>query len=316
MFEMFVGAKFKFMEKRRFTYVLSSLLLLGSVVSLVIHGGPRESIDFTGGSLLYVSFDRQVEVADVRAAASAAGFEGDVQMAENGTQAIIHFRTAEGDTANQYGKLAIQVAALPDPPGMDLMSQEIVGPKIGKELERKAAMAIFWSLLMILGYIAWRFTRVSFGLGAVIALFHDIMITVGIFSVLDIEVGLTVVAAFLTIGGYSINDTIVVYDRIRENMGQSRRLTFQEIVNKSINQTLSRTVLTSSTTLLAVLSLYFLGGIVIHDFALAMLIGVVIGTYSSIFVASSLALDFSSWWNRRKEARSGGRASARATAAR
>lgn len=186
---------------------------------------------------------------------------------------------------------------------MVLLSQDAVGPKIGEELEQKATLAILWSLVLILGYIAWRFTRFSFGLGAVMALFHDILITLGLFSVLDIEVSLTVVAAFLTIGGYSINDTIVVFDRIRENMGLARRMSFQEIVDKSVNQTLSRTVLTSGTTLLAVLALFFLGGVVIHDFALAMLVGVLVGTYSSIFVASALALDLSQWWVRRKESR-------------
>jgi preprotein translocase subunit SecF len=134
----------------------------------------------------------------------------------------------------------------------------------------------------------------------VVALFHDILITLGVFSFMDREVSLTVVAAFLTIGGYSINDTIVVFDRIRENLGTSRRLSFQEIVNKSINQTLGRTVMTSATTLLAVISLFFLGGVVIHDFALAMIIGVLIGTYSSVFVASALALDLSNWWVRRR----------------
>jgi preprotein translocase SecF subunit len=178
-----------------------------------------------------------------------------------------------------------------------------VGPKIGSELEQKATLAILWSLVLILGYIAWRFTRFTFGLGAVIALFHDIVITLGLFSILDREVSLTVIAAFLTIGGYSINDTIVVFDRIRENLGLSRRITFQEIINRSVNQTLSRTILTAGTTLLAVLSLFFLGGTVIHDFAIAMLMGVLVGTYSSIFVASALALDLSNWWNRRKEAR-------------
>jgi preprotein translocase SecF subunit len=237
-------------------------------------------------------------------------------MAQENTQAIIHFRTAEGDTSNQFDRFQREFAALgASTDSVTLMSQETVGPKIGRELERKAAMAILWSLILILGYIAWRFTRISFGIGAVVALFHDILITLGVFSILDREVSLTVVAAFLTIGGYSINDTIVVFDRIRENLGAARRLTFQEIVNKSINQTLSRTVLTSSTTLLAVLSLFFLGGVVIHEFALAMLVGVLIGTYSSIFVASSLALDLSNWWNRRKEARQT-RSRAKALAAR
>jgi len=239
-------------------------------------------------------------VGDVRTAARTANLEGaEVQMAEENTQAIIHFRTAEGDTSNQSENFKRAMESEADFT-VELMSQETVGPKIGKELERKAATAILWSLILILIYVAWRFTRFSFGIGAVIALFHDILITLGVFSFLDIEVGLTVVAAFLTIGGYSINDTIVVFDRIRENLGTSRRMSFQEIVNKSINQTLGRTVMTSVTTLLAVLALFFLGGVVIHDFALAMLIGVVIGTYSSIFVASTLALDLSNWWVRRR----------------
>ena len=315
MFEIFVGARFKFMEKRRVAYVLSVLLVLASLGSLIAHGGPRESIDFTGGSLLYVGFSGEVSVADVRAAALRANLESpEVQMAEQNTQAIIRYRAAEVDTSNYYERFSAAFEA-DRPDTVTLMSQETVGPKIGKELEKKATMAIVWSLFLILVYIAFRFTRVSFGIGAVVALFHDILITLGIFSFLDIEVSLTVVAAFLTIGGYSINDTIVVFDRIRENLGASRRMTFQEIVNKSVNQTLGRTVMTSSTTLLAVLSLFFLGGVVIHDFALAMIIGVVIGTYSSIFVASALALDLSNWWVRRRQAKAGPPAS-KAVAAR
>jgi preprotein translocase subunit SecF len=300
MFEILVGTRYKFMEKRRVTYVLSLLLVLASLGSLIAHGGPRESIDFTGGNLLYVKFDQAAPVADVRSAARTANLEGpEVQMAEENTQAIIHFRTAAGDTSNQFENFKKAMESESDLI-VELMSQETVGPKIGKELERKAATAILWSLVLILVYIAWRFTRFSFGIGAVVALFHDILITLGVFSFMDREVSLTVVAAFLTIGGYSINDTIVVFDRIRENLGTSRRLSFQEIVNKSINQTLGRTVMTSATTLLAVISLFFLGGVVIHDFALAMIIGVLIGTYSSVFVASALALDLSNWWVRRR----------------
>jgi len=317
MFEMFVGAKYKFMEKRRYAYILSSLLILASIASLAVRGGPRESIDFTGGNLLFVEFDREVPVGAVREAADLAAMEGaEVQMAENNHQAIIRFRTAEGDTSSQFDHLATQMRTTA---GEDLvvtlMSQEEVGPKIGEELERKAANAILYSLVLILAYIAFRFSRISFGLGAVMALFHDILLTLGIFSVLDIEVSLTVVAAFLTIGGYSINDTIVVFDRIRENMGLLKRMSFADVIDKSVNQTLSRTILTSGSTLMAVLALFFLGGTVIHDFALAMLIGIVVGTYSSIFVASALALDISTWWTRRKAARQEG-GTRRAVAAR
>jgi preprotein translocase subunit SecF len=158
-------------------------------------------------------------------------------------------------------------------------------------------------LILILIYVAWRFKRFSSGLGAVIALFHDVFITLGIFSLLDREVSLTVVAAFLTLAGYSINDTIVVFDRIRENMGLLRRMSYQEVIDKSVNQTLSRTLLTGGSTLMTVIALFFLGGPVIHDFALAMLVGILVGTFSSVYVASALALDLSNWWVRRKARR-------------
>ncbi len=315
MFEIFVGAKFNFMGHRRFAYFISGSLILISILSLVLHGGPRESIDFTGGTVLYLGFNPKVAVGDIRSAAQKAGLGGvQVQMAEDGSQAILHFGKNEtsGDAFQNFqGQLDLTHPEVT----LTLLSQETVGPKVGSELEEKATLAILWSLVLILIYIAWRFTRFSFGFGAVLALFHDILITLGLFSVLNREISLTVVAAFLTIGGYSINDTIVVFDRIRENMGLIRRMSFAEVINKSVNQTLSRTVLTAGTTLLAVLALFFLGGPVIHEFALAMLVGVVIGTYSSIFVASSLALDISSWWTRRKQTKTAG-TSAKAVATR
>jgi len=239
----------------------------------------------------------------VRDAAQAAGIQGaEIQMVEGGQDAILRINPEQAP-ANPFA--ALQAEMEKENAGVDVILRrtETVGPKVGKELEGKAAGAILWSLMLILIYIAWRFTRVSFGLGAVIALFHDILITLGVFSLLNIEVSLTVVAAFLTIGGYSINDTIIVFDRIRENRGLIKRKSFVELVNISINQTLSRTILTAGTTLIAVLALFLVGGIVIHDFALAMILGVAIGTYSSIFVASALAVDISAWWDRRKAAR-------------
>jgi preprotein translocase SecF subunit len=306
MFEIFVGAKFNFMGHRRFAYFLSGSLILISILSLVLHGGPRESIDFTGGTVLYLDFNPKVAVGDIRSAAQKAGLGGvQVQMAEDGSQAILHFGKNE-TSGDAFQNFQTQLEETHPEVALTLLSQETVGPKVGSELEEKATLAILWSLVLILIYIAWRFTRFSFGLGAVLALFHDILITLGLFSILNREISLTVVAAFLTIGGYSINDTIVVFDRIRENMGLIRRMSFAEVINKSVNQTLSRTVLTAGTTLLAVLALFFLGGPVIHEFALAMLAGVVIGTYSSIFVASALALDISMWWTRRKQTKTAG----------
>jgi len=303
MFEIFVGAKFDFMSKRKIAYAISGAFMLISVVSLVLHGGPRESIDFAGGALLDVGFSQPVGVAEVRSAAQAAGIEGsEIQMVEGGRDAILRINP-EHAPANPFEALKGTMESRTSGLVVDLRRTETVGPKVGKELAGKAAGAIMWSLVLILIYIAWRFTRVSFGLGAVIALFHDILITLGAFSVLKLEVSLTVVAAFLTIGGYSINDTIIVFDRIRENRGLIKRKSFAELINISINQTLSRTILTAGTTMVAVLALYLLGGIVIHDFAFAMLVGVGVGTYSSIFVASALALDISIWWDKRKAAR-------------
>ncbi len=305
MLQMFVGAKYRWMEKRRWAYLFSLLLVVASIVSLALHGGPRPSVDFSGGTVLYLEFSPATSVNAVRDASSAAGFQGaEVQTAEERTQAIVRL----GEIGTEAPFDDFQKAFTAGNPGVTvtLLSQDQVGPKVGKELAQKATGAVLWSLFLILLYIAWRFTRISFGVGAVLALFHDILITLGIFSVLNKEVGLTVLAALLTIGGYSINDTIVVFDRIRENMGLARRMTLLEIVNKSINQTLSRTILTGGTTLLAVTALLLLGGPVIHDFALAMFIGVFFGTYSSVYVASALALDIHTWWTRRKLARSSG----------
>jgi len=168
--------------------------------------------------------------------------------------------------------------------------QDTVGPKIGSELKGKAFLAIIYSLLGIIIYIWWRF-EFTYGIAAVIALFHDVLITLGLFSIFDKEISLTIVAALLTIVGYSLNDTIVVFDRIRENFRNSRKDTFDRIINKSINDTISRTIITSLTTFVVVLSLFIFGGNVIHDFAFAIIIGVVVGTYSSIFIASPILVE-------------------------
>jgi preprotein translocase subunit SecF len=227
-------------------------------------------------------------------------------MAEENSQAIIRFHAAGKDSVNVFPRFQAQMQAK----GVTttLRSLESVGPKIGKELEQKAMFAILWSQVLILVYIAWRFRRWSFGLGAVIALFHDVLIALGVLSILNREISLTVIAAFLTISGYSVNDTIVVFDRIRENIGLLRRMSFAEVIDKSVNQTLSRTILTSGLTLLSVISLFFLGGPVLHNFSLALLVGFVVGTYSSIFIASAIGMDLSNWWVRRKA-----RAEAKAT---
>ena len=292
MFEILVGTRFPFMKYRKTAYLVSGVLSLICIASLVLHGGPKESIDFTGGSVLYVGLDRAVPAGDLRSAAQEAGFEGaEVQSAEAGMQAIIRFRQAQGDTTNPFYAFRDRITARQNGLSVGLRSLDVVGPKVGKELEQKATLAVLVSLVLMLIYVAFRFTRVSFGLGAVIALFHDVLLVLGLFSLLNMEVSLTIVAALLTLAGYSINDTIVVFDRIRENMGLTRRMSFADVMDKSVNETLSRTILTGGSTFVAVVALYFLGGVVIRDFAFAMGVGILFGTYSSVFVASALALD-------------------------
>ncbi|MCW8893622.1 MAG: protein translocase subunit SecF, partial [Deltaproteobacteria bacterium] len=176
-----------------------------------------------------------------------------------------------------------------DKGSVDIRRVEMVGPQVGKDLRGKGLKAIFYAMLGILAYISWRF-EFRFAVGAIVALIHDVVITLGIFSLFGKEIDLPIIAAFLAIIGYSLNDTIIVYDRIRENRGKHNKETFPFIVNRSINETLSRTLLTSGTTLLVVLALFILGGGVIHNFAFAMLVGVLIGTYSSIFVASPVLI--------------------------
>jgi preprotein translocase subunit SecF len=299
MHEIFIGTRYKFMAKRKYFYALSLALSLMTVLSLVLHHGPRKSVDFTGGNVMTVAFTPPAKVDDVRDAVEKENLESaEVQMAEQNTQAIIRFSAAGHDSASVFPRFESRMKTK----GVTtiLRSMESVGPKIGKELEQKALLAIMWSQVLILVYIAWRFRRWSFGLGAIIALFHDVLIALGVLSIFNREISLTVIAAFLTISGYSVNDTIVVFDRIRENIGLLRRMSFADVIDKSVNQTLSRTVLTSGLTLLSVISLFFLGGPVLHDFAMALLVGFVVGTYSSIFIASAIGMDLSNWWVRRK----------------
>jgi preprotein translocase SecF subunit len=238
-----------------------------------------------------------VKVQEIRDALTNAGIE-DAEIQEikgsDGKQLILIKTQAVGDMKDKTSTKVIDVIKQKFPNNVDLDTlirlQEEVGPKIGDELKGKAILAIFWALLGIILYIWWRF-ELTFGLAAVAALFHDILITVGIFSLLGKEISLSIVAALLTIVGYSLNDTIVVFDRIREDLKLYRKESYGSVINHSINETLSRTIITSLTTFVVVLSLYIFGGTVIHDFAFAILVGVVVGTYSSIFVASPLMVE-------------------------
>ena len=296
-----------FTGKRNIAFMISALIILAGIVSLVIHKGPEYSIDFTGGvslelDLTPVEGGEVVEIQAIRDALAKDGFE-DVQIqnikAINGKSLVL----INTDLAGNKSDRIVDVIRKNFPKNVQednfIRLQEEVGAKVGEELKGKAILAAFWALLGIIFYVWWRF-EFSFGVSAVIALFHDVLITVGLFSLFGKEISLPVVAALLTIIGYSLNDTIVVFDRIREDLKLYRKKPFADVINRSINETLSRTIITSLTTFVVVLSLYLFGGSVIHDFAFALLIGVVVGTYSSIFIASPILVEH---FTRRQEKR-------------
>ncbi|MDZ7370409.1 MAG: protein translocase subunit SecF [candidate division KSB1 bacterium] len=302
MMQFFKETHVDFLKLRRAGYLFSGTLILISLVSLLLHGGPKYGIDFTGGTSLELRFEKPISAGEIRSSLSQAGY-GTAEIKHIGAadenQFIIRVeKSAEGTQIGQVVEQQLR-SSFPDNPYEVLMVQEI-GPKIGGELRRAAVMAILIALFGILVYISWRF-EFKFAVGAVLALFHDVIITLGFFSVLNLEITLVVIAAFLTIVGYSLNDTIVVFDRIRENLKVLRRENLYNIINVSINQTLNRTINTSLTTLLVVIALWLFGGEVIHDFAFALLVGILIGTYSSIFIASPLVYE----WEAKTEATKG-----------
>ncbi|MFQ5674995.1 MAG: protein translocase subunit SecF [bacterium] len=285
-----MNTHFDFLGKRTVALALSGILILFGVVSLAIHKGPKYGIDFTGGTSLDLKFEKEVSVAAVRSAMANLGF-ANAEIKNFGTPRDILIRVQQQDTSVTGITAHIKeelTRTFPDNKFVEL-SKDSVGPKIGAELRTAAIWAILVGLLFLLIYISWRF-EFKFAVGAIAALFHDVIITLGIFSVLQMEITLPIIAAFLTIVGYSINDTIVVFDRIRENLKVLRRETYETIVNSSVNQSLSRTIVTSMTTLIVVLILYLFGGSVIKSFAFALIIGVVVGTYSSIFIASPIVV--------------------------
>lgn len=284
-----------FVSKRRTAYVLSASLIIIGIISLILRGGPNYGIDFKGGTSVVLRFGDSVTTAELRGALSSIGL-GNSEISRFGArnEYIIYIEQQKDVSASEMVdrvETAIdEVLRIP----YEVLQEETVGPKIGGELRTAMIMACLIALMLILIYISFRFELV-FAVGAILALFHDVLIILGIFSLLDFEVSLKEIAAFLTIIGYSLNDTIVVYDRIRENLKVLRSEELPSLVNKSINQVLSRTVITSLTTFLVVLILFIAGGQVIKGFAFAMLVGVIVGTYSSIFVASPVVLE---WQNR------------------
>jgi preprotein translocase subunit SecF len=277
-----------FLGKRRYAYVFSAVLILISLGSLLTRG-LNLGIDFTGGTLVEVGFSDVVELADVRSALAEAGF-ADATVQHFGTSKDVLVRLApKGEVASAVISDQAYQAMQQVDSSAELRRVEFVGPQVGDELTEDGGLAMLYSIIGILIYVGLRF-EYRLALGAVIALVHDVIVTIGVFTLFQIPFDLPVLAAVLAVIGYSLNDTIVVYDRIRENFRKVRKGTTLEISNISLNQTLSRTIFTSVTTLLVLFALFIFGGEIIHGFALALIVGVVIGTYSTIYVASSAAL--------------------------
>lgn len=386
----FIGeTHIQFVDFRNKAFVISAVVIVAGLISLAIHGGPDLSIDFEGGTLVQVMFDKPVPINELRGVVEETGFKNSqIQefgktneylikvekideagiaaekmlnalnsvAPECGWEVVSVKEMAPGLSSEGRGGNLIVLSGENIPPVQELESAvreqgvgviaatretddrvafnipflgieakasdklkegidrafpqreieirrtETVGPKIGEEMKDRAWAAIIISLFGILVYISWRF-EFKFAVGAIIALIHDILITLGIFSITGKELSLVVIAAFLTIVGYSLNDTIVVFDRIRENFSMRRRRSLEKMINASINESLSRTIITSLTTMIVVLFLFFAGGEVIHDFAFALLIGIIVGTYSSIFVASPVLIEWQNRISKRKKVR-------------
>lgn len=277
--------KIDFMGKRRLAMMFSGLLIIIALGSLAIRGLSL-GIDFTGGTLVEIGFPQAVELPAVRDKLTEAGF-GDAVVQHFGTSRDVLIRLAPREDVESAALSNKAFRALQDLEGSaDLRRVEFVGPQVGDELTEDGGLAMLYALIGILIYVGLRF-EYRFAIGSVIALVHDVIITIGVFSVLQVEFDLPVMAAVLAVIGYSLNDTIVVFDRIRENFRKIRKGEAIEIINSSLNQTLSRTLVTSMTTLLVLVALFVFGGEIIHGFALALIVGVVVGTYSSIYVAGS-----------------------------
>ncbi|MBW1847728.1 MAG: protein translocase subunit SecF [Deltaproteobacteria bacterium] len=326
-----------FIGKRKIAIFVSAAMIIGTILSLFIHGGPKYGIDFAGGTLVQVKFSSPVNMNNVKSALQSIDLENSsVQQFGDRAENEYLIRTEGFVTTDQKFSSNIQ-NALESSTGtdVDIRRVEMVGPQVGKDLRKKALFAMFFALLFITIYISGRFElkwilsgvmagslmiavyvlsifnvsmpfliaaalivtlilfwflELKYAMGAIVALIHDVAITVGLFSIFDKEFSLPVIAALLTIIGYSLNDTIIVFDRIRENLKKYQKKDLEFIINRSINETLSRTILTSLTTLAVVVSLFVLGGGIIHDFAFAMIVGVLVGTYSSVYVASPMLL--------------------------
>jgi len=302
--QLFKKTNIDFMGMRHYAYALSLAMVIAGVISLVVKGGPRLGIDFTGGSLVQIGFEKPVNMGELRNVLSENG-HSDAELQSAADSKTVMIRIPKSQTGADKLSVEVHQILVTKMPGFvstdtvkAIERAEYVGPAVGRTLTEQAQSAVFWAIALIIVYVAFRFRSWVWGFCSIAAMLHDVLSVVGLFSMMNKEITVTVVAGILTLAGYSMNDTIVIYDRMRENLRLSRKESLSEIINRSINETLSRTFMTSISVMITLVVLFFFGGEVIHDFAFAMLWGVVIGTYSSIFVAAPLIYEWTKLKNK------------------
>ena len=286
---------FDFMGKIKMTMTISGLVILIGLGSIALSGGLKYGIDFAGGTLIQLQFKTPPDIEVIRDGLKTIALgESTIQEFGSKRDILIRVQRSEEKLEAVGSKVRNSLGGKFNKEDITIERVEMVGPKVGRDLREKALLSILYAIIGIVIYISWRF-ELQYAVAAIIALVHDVLVTLGAFSILDKEFTLVIIAAFLAIIGYSLNDTIVVFDRIRENLRRRGKNTLVQIINASINQTLSRTLLTSGTTLMVVVALFFFGGEIIHDFSFALLVGILVGTYSSIFIASAFLV----YWDSR-----------------
>jgi preprotein translocase subunit SecF len=283
--------QFNFVRMMKPAVILSVAVIVLGIASLIWHGGPNYGIDFAGGSLIQIKFKDDPHADKIRAALKPMGFEGSIIQKFGPNEVIVRTAESGADPKGLTNRLDETLQTAFGKGAYEVRRIEVVGPKVGKDLTRKAILAIVFSWIGILIYVGVRF-EFRYALGGIIALIHDVLITVTFLSLFDKEFDLNIVAALLTIIGYSINDTIVIFDRIRENTRKNTKMSLFDVINMSVNQTLSRTILTSLTVFMVLVVLFIFGGAVIHDFTFALLVGTIAGVYSTVFIASPIVLLF------------------------
>ncbi len=285
------GTRFDFIGKRKYTLWISTVALLLSLGSIFFHGGIKYGVDFAGGILIQIRFSKPTHISEVRGAMERMGSkEAMVQAFGGENEFLIRIEKTQEDLEEMSKKIQLSLQEQFKGKDLEVRRVEVVGPKVGKDLKRKALWAVGLSFLGMLIYVAWRFREVSYGLGGIVALVHDVIVAYGALSITHREYSLTVLAVILTIIGFSINDTIVIFDRVRENLKKMRKESLETIFNISVNETLGRTILTSGTVMMVVLILFLFGGPVINDFAFTLVVGLISGTYSTVYIASPVVL--------------------------